>query len=317
MKRFLTVLLALIALGSLLGNLLLYRRYSTARPVASMKGGSVTIKDYRDRLEFLHGQEVLTKMVLRKVVSDAARAAGVEPTEEDVDHRIDFIKRRNPQQLQAAMSNPILMAETRDNLKSDIALESLTIKDIQATPAEVEAFYQRSRALFSVPDQTLMTVVTAVNQTDANTAKQLLQQKVDAMSIANQPRLGVVGLTVQLNWGVMPAGTQERLTRQASQTPAGGVFFFTIPGDQIKFLVVRIDKQGKKGIAPLAEVKGDVERLCRLAKAQRQGRNTGTTMLEVYKAAGVRFDTDRYAQYLSRISEAAQNAGAPAAPAKP
>lgn len=317
MKRFLVVLLALVALGSLLGNLLLFRRYSTNRPVVSLKGGAITVKDYRDRLEYLHGQEVLTRMVLRQVVMSAARQANVMPTDANVDRRIEFIKRRNPQQLQAALTDPKVMIETRSNLASDIALENLTIKDFPVTEAEVNAFYVRAKKMFAVPDQTLMTVVTAFNEVDAQTATKLLEQKVDTGTIANQPRLGVVGMTVQLNWAIMPKGTQERLTRQASQTPAGKVFRFSLPGnDQIKFLVVRVEKQGAKGYLPLSEVREDVERSCRLAKAQSKGRTTGSTLLETYRAAGVRFDSERYAQYLANVTEAAQKTGGDA-PKKP
>lgn len=53
MKRFLVVLLALVAAGSSLGMVLLYRRYSTSRPVVRYAGGELTLKDYRD-LSLIH-----------------------------------------------------------------------------------------------------------------------------------------------------------------------------------------------------------------------------------------------------------------------
>ena len=73
-------LLCLVCVGSLGANAYLYQKYSSRRTVLTLKGGDqVTVKEYRDQLEFLHGRETLRKLTLSKIVTAKARQAGVYP----------------------------------------------------------------------------------------------------------------------------------------------------------------------------------------------------------------------------------------------
>lgn len=310
MKRFLVVLLALVAIGSLLGNLLMYRRYSTNRPVVSMKDGGITIKDYRDALEFSHGKEVLTKMVLSRVIHDAAKKAGVMPTQADIDRRIAFLKRRKPELLAPALNDPAKMREFVRGLETDIALENLTVQGIEVTDAEVAAFYQRARAVFTMPDQTEMTIVSADNSTDARNAEQLLSKGVDPATIASQPRLKVEGLTTRINFKAMSQKDQDSFKNKVRSMPKGSVFMFIPSGNTAdKNIIVRINEQKRSGTPPLSEVKDDAKTLCLLAKAASQGKNSQKHLMQLYKDAGIRFESEKYNAYFAEINQAMQQSG--------
>ena len=312
MKRFLVVLLALVALGSLLANLLMYRRYSTSRPVVSMKGGTITIKDYRDALEFAHGREVLSKLVLSKMVRAAAQQAGVSPTQGDIDHRIDFIKRRDPKRVGAAMNDPAKMPEFTRGLETDLALENLTIQGIEVNDAEVAAFYQAARALFTVPEQTEMTIVAAENDVDARTAEQLLSKNIDAATIANQPRLKVDGVTTQINYKQMTQAEQNDFSNRIKTLKKGSVFIFaTKKIEGAKRIVVRINSQKTHGVIPFSEAKTDVIRFCRIAKASKNGTTSQSVLLDLFRKSNPRFDSEKYSNYFAPLLKAAQTPGKP------
>lgn len=309
MKRLLVVLLALVAVGSLLGNVLLYRRYSTNRPVVWLGDDSVVLKDYRDMLDVQAGRQVLTKMVLRKIVMNAAKKAGVVPTKDDVDRRLAFIYRRNPQALTAANQDPVKMRLLREDMETDIALESLTIKDVKVSDAEVMAFYRKNAAAFTAPQQSQAMMALASNAVDASTAQRMMLTKdskgnltIDAGTLARQPRIKVVGINTNLNFQALPQDLQKDIQTRVAQLKAGSVFTVRLPVKEgPSFLIVRVERNAPAGVPALGDIKTEVERACRLAKTQAQGGTVGT-LVRLYREANPRFEMTQYASYFENMA---------------
>ena len=76
MKSLFTPLVAVVAVLSLTANVLLYLRYSTLRPLVTVGNEVITKKQYQDELEHQAGQQVLGKMVLTRLVAQAAVRRG-------------------------------------------------------------------------------------------------------------------------------------------------------------------------------------------------------------------------------------------------
>lgn len=301
MKNILIVLLALVAIGSLIGNVFLYQRYSTQRPIMRIGSEEISIKDYRDRLDFEYGKAVLNKMAYSKLVMQEAKKAGVLPTDEDIKKRIAEIQRRNPKALEDAAKIPGKMKELEQNLTADIALENLTIKDVKISDAALKDFYSKNKAMFAVPTQAKTTIVVAQNAVDAATASTMLKDKtIEPRVIANQPRLAVVGLNgFQPNWSAIPKEMQEKLAKTIFNTPAGSVA--TVKAGDI-FFVARVEGIANSGVESFEKIKPTVERAAKLKAAPPQL----AVLARLYKNANVSFEVDKYSQFFKDIEDFAK-----------
>ncbi|MDX1932592.1 MAG: hypothetical protein SFU56_08310, partial [Capsulimonadales bacterium] len=111
MKKFLVALLTLVCAASLVGNYLLFQRYSSQRPLMAIGSKTITIREYQDALDSRYGKEVLNEMAFRELIRQAATGAKVAATETEVRNRIAAIERRDPKAVEAARNSPERMKE--------------------------------------------------------------------------------------------------------------------------------------------------------------------------------------------------------------
>ncbi|MBV9850770.1 MAG: hypothetical protein JO250_13940, partial [Armatimonadetes bacterium] len=205
-------LVALTA-ASLTANALLFLRYSTSRPLVTVGSQVISKKQYQDALDYQTQGTVLKKLVLQDLVGQAAAREGVLPTEADVNARIQEIQRRTPQELTAAQQDPGKMAQLKGDLKSDLALDNLRMKDVRVTDAEVADYYSRHKKDFALPAQMQTSIVVAENGVDAAQAVTLLRQRIGMDVIARQPRLHVVGMNgYTVNMQALPPALSRRIS---------------------------------------------------------------------------------------------------------
>lgn len=299
MKKFLIVLLFITAAVSVAGNVLLYRRYSSGRPLMRIGSETITVKEYRDQVDYQYGKAVLNKLAYAKLVLMEAKKSGVLPTDKEIDQRIADIERLTPKALESALNDPQKMSELRESMKTDIALENLTIKDIKTADAEVRAFYSRNRQLFAVPTQARTTLVIADSQIDASTATKLLQDpKMTPGVIANQPRLKVVGVNgFNINWDAIPTKVRDNISRAVLSARVGSVVTVPVGG---QFVIARTEARENEGVIPFQKVKPRVERMVKLQKASPRQ----LVLAKLYEKAGVSFEVDKYAAYFQDVEEA-------------
>ena len=303
MRKLFVVLLVLGLTISLVSNGILFQRYSTSRPILRFGSDAVSIKEYRDTLEYQYGKTVLTRITLTKIVGNAAKKAGVSPTKQEVDRCIADIQRRAPKQLEAARQDAIKMSQLRQNLQTDIALENLTMHGVKMTEPEIRAFYNRNPALFKVPSQASTLIVLAQSSVDAATAEALMRRKemTPAAIASTQPRLRVAGLNFTPKWDSLPAESRTSLANAVLQAPVGGIVKVEV---QNIIFVVRIDKRAGEEVTSYEKAKPQAERLARLAKAPRRE----AVLARLYKDASVQFEIPRYADFFRDIDAAAENA---------
>jgi foldase protein PrsA len=305
MKKFLVVLLALVAITSLAGNVLLYKRYSSQRPLMTIGPERIQIGEYRDKLDYEFGKATLNKMAYTMLILQEAKKANVLPTDADVDERIAAIERRVPKALEEARGNTHKMAELKRNLRAEIALENLTIKDVKVSDAEIRAFYDKNKALFQVPTQARTTIVLAQNAVDAASAAALLKNKsMTPQVIANQPRLAVIGINgFNPNWNALPVDGQAKLGKAIMATPVQGVTTVQVGNH---FFVARIDGRANSGIEAFQKVRPTLERAVRLKKAEPRE----VVLARLYKGAQISFEVGKYAAYFQDIEKLGKSSAA-------
>ena len=298
MKSFSARLLAVIALLSLTANVLAYFRYTTSRPMVTVGGEAISRKQYQDQLEHRAGQEVLNKMVFTKLVAQAAARANVAPSPKDVDERLAVIQRQAPQLLAPYAGDAAKMAEFREDLSTNMALENVRIKDVALSPADVAAYYARHKGDFALPQQIKTATVVTENSVDAATAEDLLRQHQPYDVIGRQPHLRVVGVN-----GYNPplesalaSAVKKQISDFVQHAPVGGVKTFR---QGASFLTFQVTKSSPAAVPPLSAIRDQVEHAARLALAPTPQQE----MARLYQAGPPKFqyDADKYSGYFSAV----------------
>lgn len=310
MKRVLVVLLSLVALGSSLGMVLMYRRYSTSRPVVRFDGGELSVKDFRDRLEMVSGQQVMNKMVLRRMLVAAAKKAGVAPTKEDVERRIEYLRRRDPSSVGQALMFPKSALILREDIESDLALEALAGAGVEITDAEVQGFYAANKSQFDALQQADTTVAVTANAVDAAKAENLMKEKgsdgksrFDAGTLSRQNRIEVVGINSKMDFAKIGPDKLDALKAMVANLPQGAVRTAQVANaGPYQYVTIRVERASKAGAPGLAEIRKEVEQAVKLAKA---GGNDAKmrTLVKVFQESKPEFEMPQYATYFRQIED--------------
>lgn len=288
MKKVLISLLCLIALGSLGANAYLYQKYSTRRPILKFADGAgVSVKEFRDELEFRHGRQVLRKMTLAKIVRDAAKKAGALPTEADIDARIAELEKSSPEAIQTAKATSGGAEDVRNDLSVELALENIGIQNVKVSESEVRKFYQAHPELFKLPRQSRVSFIVADTAVDAGAAaKMLVHPETTEAMLAMESGLHVVGLNgFQPNLDALPAEMKHRLRQTALGLAPGKVAQLELGQTHV---VLRGEKQQPAGVMPFDAAKSRAARLARLLKA----RPRDETLANLFEKANVTFEMD-------------------------
>ena len=297
MKSFSVRILSVLLILSVAANVLLYLRWSSSRPLVTVGSAVITKKQYQDQLEHDQGQAVLTKLVFTSLVSQAASRDSVTPTESDIDGRIAAIQRQSPQVIAPYVSDPAKMAQFRQDLETEMALENLRIHDVALSPAQVAEFYTQHRADFALPEQTLTTTVVSSNATDAVTAATLLRQNAPPDVIGRQPRLRVVGISgYRPDMQALPAAFKQQTNDWAAHAGIGTVKTFQAGSFYLTF---RVTRRLPAVVPPLAQVRGEVERAARLAAAPTQSEE----LARLYQSTKPSFNSEKYAAYFASVNQ--------------
>ncbi len=310
MKRVLVVLLSLVAVGSSLGMVLMYRRYSTNRPVVRFNGGELSVKDFRDRLEMLSGQQVMNKMVLRRMLTSAAKKAGVGPSKEDVDRRIEYLRRRDPATIGNALSNPTSSIILKEDIETDLALEALAGAGVELTEAEVQGFYAANKSQFDAMQQADTTVAITGNAVDAAKAENLMKERsadgkprFDAGTLSRQNRIEVVGINAKFDFNSIGPDKLNALKAMILNLPAGSVRTAQVAtAGPHQFVSIRIERASQAGAPGLKEIRKEVEAAAKLAKAG-GGDAKMRTLVKVFQESKPEFEMPQYARYFKQFDE--------------
>lgn len=298
MKSLVTFVVAIVAVVSLIGNYLLWSRWSSSRPLVTFGGDKVTRKEYQDALEYQSGQAVLSKLVFSKLVHQAAARENVLPTSKDVDARLEDLKRRTPQVLTPYSQDPTKMDQFKQDLETAIALESLRIKNVSVSPVEVESYYAAHRKDFVLPTQVKATTVVTENSVDADTAATLLRQNTPPDVIARQPRLHVAGVNgFNPSLQSLPQALSQKISQMVFSMKPGEVRTVPVGQDFFTFQVIRHEADVAQ---PLSQVRDQVTRDAKLMKAPAADVELAT----LYQAAKPQFAGERYQAYFDAVQNA-------------
>jgi len=309
-KKYAVPLMAVVTVIALLSTGLTYLRWAPSRPLVTVGNEVISKYDYQTALDRQAGKTVLNKLVYTDLVRQAAQKAGVMPTDKDVDARIADLSRRNPQ-VAAQANDPANGRSFRDDLLTDLALENLRIHNVSASDAEIQAFYSRNKAAFTLPSQVQTTMVVTQYANDASTAEHLLQQNVSPDVIARQPRMKVAGVNgFNINMAALPPAVRENVGKTVLAMKTNQVK--TLPIGQY-FLTFKVKKSDAASTPPLSQIHEEVARQVKLLKAD----SPQATIAALYQQTQPKFTVEKYATFFSDVQQFnAQNAAKKTASAR-
>ena len=272
-----------VALISLVGNALMYARFTTLRPLVTIGNKTITKREYLAVLDDTAGKQVLNKIVFAELIRQAAAKSGVTPTAEEIDARLSVMRAANPQ-----LAAAIPLWKLRDAVTSDLALENLRTKDIKVSDAEVLRYYTAHPNGFRQQGQLQAALIVTSNSTDAHTATHLFQQNIDPSIIAKQPSfrlVGANGFTIDLQ-----RPSHKDIVKAVFAMKTGSVHTFPFDG---RFLTARVYSSRGTQVVPLAQAKDQAIRLTKLEKAP----SAKAIVADLYKSNPPRFDIEKYSKF--------------------
>lgn len=288
--------LGVVALVSVAGNVLMYFRFTPARPLVTVGSHVIRDREYRGLVDNAAGQPALTRLVFAELIRQAAAKSGVTPSAGQVDARLAEMQRLG--QAPAGAVSP----DYRDNLALNLALENLRTRSVPVTGAEVAAFYAQHRAVLAEPAQSQTILVVTPREFLAQTAADLLAKGKTAAQMAAEPDMrvdGERGFHVNLN-ALPPAVHQSVVASAVAMTPGQ---IKILPLGNV-FLTMKCLKSEPETRPTLPAARDRIVRLIKLQKAP----SADAEMAMLYKANPPRFDVDRYAAYFSGVGTAPKTA---------
>ena len=301
-------LVLLVVLPSAIANIYLIKRFSSSRVVARDGANAVTYRQYRDALEAKYGRETLRRLVLTRVIGDAAKAADVYPSSAEVDTYARDLERRTPylyeiQRLKAQGSDTIL----RQEMTTLLALENLRLRKVTVSEGEVLAWWKKYRERLALPVQveTVLVETPVGNIEKAARVRALLAEKIPPYLIARESETRVVGVDgFEPDWDRMSPEAAKLLNETIFRLTTGEIISVKTP-DAV-YTVRLISRNGGGGeqlrqlAAPPPTLREQVTRMARLAKAP----TPEAQLIELYKAAQVTWEITPYSAYLRDLETA-------------
>lgn len=296
MKKFALPIMTAVAVLALLSTLLTYLRWAPRRPLVTVGSQVISKYDYQTALDKQAGKAVLNKLVYTSLVRQAAAQANVMPSDADVSARLADLTRRNPQ-VAAQANDPANGRSFHEDLVTDMALENLRIHNVTASDSEVQAFYSRNKAAFTLPSQVQTTMVVTKYANDASTAEHLLQQNVSPDVIARQPRLQVAGVNgFNVNMAALPPAVRENVGKTVLAMKTGQVK--TLPIGAF-YLTFKVKKSDAATTPPLSQIHDQVARQVKLLKAN----SPQATIAALYQQSQPKFAVEKYATFFSDVQQ--------------
>jgi len=279
---------------SLLGNALMYARFTTLRPLVTVGDKTITKREYLAVLDEAAGKQVLHKLVFDQLVRQAATKAGLMPAEQDITQRMTAI--RTHDRRMADLPDYKL----REAAMSDLALDNLRIQNVQVTDADVSRYYLTHPADFQRERNLQAALVVTRNLTDAQTVADLLKQGVSPSVIAKQPQFLVVGFngyTIDLQQATYKSILASLFAMKAGQEKV-------LPLDK-RFLTARVFSNQPTQVLPLRDVRPQATRLAKLQK----GPSAAAELIALYKSDRPVFTIDKYQTFFDDIDKATHDNG--------
>ena len=289
--------LGAIAVLLLVCCLVIYFRFTPARPLVTVGNRVIQRREYQDDLDAAAGKSVLTNLVFSELIRQAAAKAGVTPTPAQIDARLAQIAQHG------TPSPPgMSAAQIRDRMALTLALENLRVQGVPASDAEIEDFYRKNAGRFAQPARVESILVLTQSEFEAQAATSLLAKGKTAAEVAAQPDMHVDGENgFHLNFNALPVSKSQQIRLTALSMQIGQIT--TLPLGNF-FLTIKCLHKDAANQPSLSQIREEVALMVKLSKAP----SASAELARLYQTNPPKFDMQRYSAYFSDVEHADQSA---------
>ena len=175
--RYLTPILVIFLLASLIANGVMYAKWRSHRAIFTVNGVGVSKLELEGYLEQTFGPQFKMLMTRRILIDDAARKAKLDPSESEVQEQYDQQKELDYKFANLVRYNPWLADEKKREIRETIEANRLLTKDIPVSEDEIKLEYSANPALFDTPAKAHTNMAIILNEGVTNDIMKLLETK--------------------------------------------------------------------------------------------------------------------------------------------
>ena len=142
------------------------KKESTTEIVASVGNAEITQTDWIDKLEAMHGKEVLEAMINEEVILQLAKAH--ELTVSDNELKIESVVHQVLYGIGENATSLVNYDDFNKNLEIAVLLEKILTKDVVITDQEAELYYKDNKSLGDLSDVYHLSHILVQNEGEAN-----------------------------------------------------------------------------------------------------------------------------------------------------
>lgn len=239
-----------------------------SKAVVVVNGEKITREELQAEVEKVAGEQVLTNLIMEKIILQAAKKEGVYPSKEEVDKELEFQKRENPTFLEDLKKRGLTLEDYKRRLIASLAEINLLTKGIEVTDKEIEKAFKENKPLL---DKVRLRWIVSSSEEEIKKAKEKLNSGAFFEVVAKDSSQDVSTKDKGGDMGYVSLSQLERISptiaKFAMSAPLGKV------SDIIKlskgYALIRVED---RRIATLDSWRDYIRRKVALEKAYAEGR---------------------------------------------
>jgi hypothetical protein len=169
--RYLTPVLIVLLLISLIANGVMYLKFRSHRSILTVNGVGLSKYDLDTYLETIYGVDYKAIFTRRTLIHDAATKAALSPSDDEVNQKFQEAKQVNWQYASTMNNNPWLADEGRKSLRENMELQRLQVKGVPYTEDDLRDEYKLQPAVYDTPSRAEAEVALLKNSHNAEIIK--------------------------------------------------------------------------------------------------------------------------------------------------
>ena len=264
--------------------------FNRATSIAIVNGERITRKDFLEKLESQAGMAVLSEMINDSLISQEAKKAGVEVSQEKLDEEMNKIKQNLGDQFEYTLSMyGMTEASLRTTLYQNLLAYEISTKDIVVTDEQIAADYETNRDYYLEPAQVKASHILVRTKEEAQAVLDELKKGADFVELAKARSIdtGTAGNGGDL--GYFGSGAMVEVFEKAAFALAPGQLSGIVESEYGFHIILCVDKKAEK-MPTLDEAR---ETVIQKIKGE-QAKNIDTLLLEIKDASTVTVTDSKY-----------------------
>lgn len=237
--------------------------------VAKIGDQNIAYTEWFEALKSEHGRDVLDQLINQVIVSQTANELGISVSDEQIMQEIERMKKGYDSDEEFMNVVGTSLEELTRDIRFNLLLESIAIKDLVVSDADVEAYYEENIDEFTDKAALHLYQIIVDTKDEANQVIQELKSGSDYAVIAQEQSTDMLsaGNGGDLGWVTYEdPGIEIEVLEAAEQLPIGEISkpiaIFT------GYAVIKVADKKEQIIQPLRAVKDQIRREIALSQVE-------------------------------------------------